>query len=59
MQAIASVASVTMTVVLVIITARYVRLTKGLAEAANAAYSLSATIRLNLWPRGGETIRRM
>jgi hypothetical protein len=36
MQAIASVASVAVTVVLVVITARYVRLTKGLAEAANA-----------------------
>jgi hypothetical protein len=35
MQAIASVASVAVTIVLVIITARYVRLTKGLAEAAN------------------------
>jgi hypothetical protein len=36
MQAIASVASVAVTVVLVVITWRYVRLTKGLAEAANA-----------------------
>lgn len=36
MQAIASVASVAVTVVLVFITARYVALTKGLAEAANA-----------------------
>jgi hypothetical protein len=35
MQAVASFLSVAVTLVLVIITARYVRLTKGLAEAAN------------------------
>jgi hypothetical protein len=45
MQAVASILSVAVTVVLALITLRYVTLTKGLAEAANAAYSLRATTR--------------